>query len=636
MNIEQLLEALQLGEDQEIEFKTAQGGLPKSIWETISAFANTEGGIIILGVSEYEDDYVLEGVRKPQSLLKTFWDSHNNPQKLNSPVCRESDVSILTIDKHTVICIQVARVPRQQRPVYINANPMWGTFKRNFEGDYRCSEAEVKMMMRDAAETPLDGKILEGFTLDDLDSASLTAYRNRFASRDSDHPFLAQSGQEFLESVGAWRRDRSTNLEGITLAGLLMFGKERSILDALPQYHLDYQEKLSKDPDVRWTDRITIDGKWVPNLFNFYYRIYPRLVEDIDIPFKLDKNAVRKEETHVHEAIREVLINTLVHADHQNSQPITITKHRELFTFFNPGRLRVPREMLYQQSGMSDTRNPNLLKMFQMLGLAEKAGSGFPKILRAWREQHWLMPLVAEHPTLEMTGTWLQMVSMIPEDIENELRSVVGDRYQTLDDLGRVILLLAHRFGEISNKDIQHYRSEPPREIGTRLRQFASAKWLEKIGQGTGTRYRWTSSSPAQVMDDWGNSTNKLSNTIPITEHLPSSSEHSASSSEHSASSSEHSASEDDELEAQLMQIAAAVRGISRASKTTMENTILALCQNRWLSLRMLTQVLSRQSDTIRTHYINPMLKDGRLEARVPGKPNHPGQAYRKKQQPHP
>ncbi len=76
-----------------------------------------------------------------------------------------------------------------------------------------------------------------------------------------------------------WRRApakgyRLTGKEGVTVAGLIMFGCERSILEALPHYHLDYQEKLSHDPETRWTYRLTLDGTWEPNLFNFYYRVY--------------------------------------------------------------------------------------------------------------------------------------------------------------------------------------------------------------------------------------------------------------------------------------------------------------------------------------------------------------------------
>ncbi len=618
MTIEELLAALELGEDRDIEFKAAQGGLPKSVWESVSAFANTAGGTIVLGVAERDSSFEIVGIRKPQPLLKDFWDTHNNPQKLNYPVCREADITTLTIDKQTLICIQIPQVSRQQRPIYINGNPIGGTFKRNFEGDYRCSKAEVRLMLRDAGNDPTDGRILEGFTVNDLDTESLMAYRNRFASRNPDHPFLAKSDRDLLECLGGWRRDRISKIEGITLAGILMFGKERSLLDALPHFQLDYQEQFSKDPEVRWTYRLTIDGKWVPNLFNFYYRVYPRIVENIDVPFKLDRSATRLEETHVHEALREALVNTLIHADHQTTRSISIFNRHDVFIFVNPGRLRIPLAQLYQ-GGISDPRNPSLLKMFQMLGLVERAGSGFQKILRAWKEQHWIMPLVAENLMMELTGTFLPIVSMIPEEAEQELRLVVGDAYQQLDELDRTILMLAHRFGEIGNKDIQHYRNEHPTDIGIRLRQFVASGWLEKGGQGSGTRYKWPTNSE--------HSPDNSEHSPDSSEHSPDSSEHSPDSSEHLSDSSEHL---DTEQEQKLLQIAAAVRNTNQRSKVLMETTILALCNDNWLNLRTLARLLDRQPDTLRNHYINRMLKDGRLEAKFPGKPHHPGQAYRK------
>jgi ATP-dependent DNA helicase RecG len=626
MTIEELLVALEFGEDQDIEFKAAQGGLPKSIWESVSAFANTAGGTIVLGVKECDGGFEIVGIRRTQPLLKDFWNTHNNPQKLNYPVCRDADVTTLTIKDRTLICIQIPQVSRQQRPIYINGNPMGGTFKRNFEGDYRISDADVRQMLRDAGDDPIDGRILEGFTLEDLDTESLMAYRNRFASRSPDHPFLAKSDRDLLESLGGWRRDRISKIEGITLAGILMFGKERSLLDALPHFQLDYQEQLSTDPEVRWTYRLTVDGKWAPNLFNFYYRVYPRLVENIDVPFKLDRSAARLEETHVHEALREALVNTLIHADHQTTRSISIVNRQDIFIFVNPGRLRIPREQLYQ-GGISDPRNPNLLKMFQMLSLGERAGSGFQKIQRAWQEQHWFRPIVAENSLLELTGLWMPVVSMIPEDAEQELRLVVGDAYQQLDELGRTILMLAHRFGEIGNKDIQHYRNEHPTDIGIRLRQFVASGWLEKGGQGSGTRYKWPTNS--EHLPDSSEHLPDSSEHLPgSSEHLPDSSEHLPDSSEHLPDSSEHLS---EERYQQLLQIAAPIRtsGKKVSKAEVMEDIILNLCQRDWLTLSILARLLERHPDTIRTHYINRMLKDRRLEAKFPDKPHHPGQAYR-------
>lgn len=490
ISLDTLLALLQLGEDQEVEFKSAAGGLPKSLWESLSAMANSEGGTLVLGVVERRGLFEIEPLRNPAALRKAFWDTHNNPQKLSTPLCRDSDLSLIAVDGGAVILIQVPRATRQQRPVFINGNPLTGSYKRNYEGDYRCSESEVRQMLRDASDEAQDYQLLAGFDRRDFDPETLAAFRNRFSARDPDHPFLAQDEQTFLESLGAWRRDRQSGLEGPTLAGLLMFGKERSLLDALPHYQLDYQEQLSDDPNVRWTYRLTLDGKWVPNLFNFYYRVFPRLAEDLDTPFKTDRHGTRQGETHVHEALREALINSLVHADHQSTRPITVIRRHDAFVFSNPGLLRVPRDQLYQ-GGVSDPRNPNLLKLFQLLGLGERAGSGFQRIVRAWREQNWLVPLVSENVSLELTQVNLPLASMIPEDVERELRALVGEAYPALDELSRMILIMAHRFGEVRNLDLQALREEHPRVIGERLGQLAGSGWLIKEGHGKGTRYRW-------------------------------------------------------------------------------------------------------------------------------------------------
>jgi ATP-dependent DNA helicase RecG len=600
MDLESLLEYLSLGEDQDIEFKSADGGLPNTLWETVSAFANTDGGYIVLGVSESKGGLVISGVRNPDTLLKNFWNNHNNSQKLSTPICSNSDVQVLKVEAHNLVSIKVPRATRIQRPVYINNNPMTGTFKRNFEGDYRCIPEEVRQMLRDANDEPQDIQILQGFNLSDLDPETLKSFRQRFSSREPDHPWLALDDQNLLIQLGGWRRDRNTNKEGLTIAGLLMFGRERSILDALPHYQLDYQERLSKDPEIRWTYRLTLDGKWEPNLFNFYYRVYSRLVNDISVPFQLDRDAVRRDETHVHEALREALVNTLIHAEHQSTRPIVITKFTDSFLFSNPGRLRISIQQLYD-GGISDPRNPNLQKMFQMLGLGEKAGSGFQKILRAWIEQQWF-PLVSEKLDLEMTSVALPMVSLIPENIEKELRDIVGNNYCELKELDRTVLVLAHQFGEICNADIQVYTQEHPRDIGECLKRHVKNGWLEQSGRGRGTHY----ALPNQSQSD-------LLSLLPSKHYEPSS--------EHYEPSSEHYE--------RLRQIAAPIRDKGRTSKELVQQVILELCSEHYLQLRTLAELLGREPDSIRNHYVNQMLSRGLLELKHPEQINHPQQAYR-------
>ncbi|MBP5974038.1 putative DNA binding domain-containing protein [Brasilonema sp. CT11] len=609
MDLETLLQHINFGEDEDIEFKSADGNLPNDMWETASAFANTDGGNIILGVSQGKSGFTISGVRNLDGLLNNFWNNHNNSQKLSTPICSNSDVQVLKVGVHNLVVVRVPKAIRTQRPVYIKNNPMTGTFKRNFEGDYRCTPEEVRQMLRDAGNEPQDNQVLEGFNLTDLDPETLKSFRQRFTSREPDHPWLALDDKNLLTQLGGWKRDRLTSKEGLTLAGLLMFGRERSILDALPNYQLDYQERLSNDPEIRWTYRLTLDGKWEPNLFNFYYRVYSRLVNDINVPFQLDRDAVRRGETHVHEALREALVNSLIHADHQSTRPLIVTKLPNSFLFSNPGRLRISLQQLYD-GGISDPRNPNLQKMFQMLGLSEKAGSGFGKILRAWKEQQWLIPLVSEKLELEMTSVALPTMSLIPENVEKELREIVGDNYSELTELERIILVLAHQFREVCNTDIQRYRQEHPRDIGECLKQLVYKGCLESSGRGRGTNYTLANT---EAQPD-------LLSLLPSSEHYEPNSEHYEPNSEHYEPNSEHYK--------RLQDIAAPVRGKGRASKQVVEPIILELCSEHYLPLRTLAELLGREPDSIRNHYVNPMLDRGLLKLRYPEQLSHPQQAY--------
>ena len=112
------------------------------------------------------------------------------------------------VDGRDLLLIGVRRAARAQRPVFVNGNSLTGTYKRNFEGDYHCTEAEVRQMLRDASDEPQDVAVLDGFGLADLDAESLKAYRNRFASHNPDHPFLAMDDRALLERLGGWRRER--------------------------------------------------------------------------------------------------------------------------------------------------------------------------------------------------------------------------------------------------------------------------------------------------------------------------------------------------------------------------------------------------------------------------------------------
>lgn len=130
-------------ESAEVEFKSARGGFPGSLWETYSAFANTQGGVIVLGVKEKDGKFTLDGITLEQArkYKKEFWDSVNNKAHCSANVLQEKDVQDGEYNGSYVLVFNVPRAPRNKIPVYLHNNPE-NTFKRNYEGDFGAMQAK--------------------------------------------------------------------------------------------------------------------------------------------------------------------------------------------------------------------------------------------------------------------------------------------------------------------------------------------------------------------------------------------------------------------------------------------------------------------------------------------------------------
>ena len=387
-------------ECDDIEFKSAAGGFPSSFWDTYSALANTDGGTIVFGVKESGGIFSLNGLTKEQidQYKKVFWNNVNNRSTISCNLMNENDVREANYKGYNFLLFFVPRASKELRPVFRTTDPYNGTYKRNYEGDYRCSRREVSRMFADADEQhPSDCRILKNYTIDDIDIETVQAYRQKFSISSPDHPWLTLSVLDLLKKLGGYRKDRETGEEGFTVAGLLMFGKNEAITDVecTPNFFPDYREHLTEDENVRWTNRICADGTWEANLFNFYQRVLPRLQSVLPKPFRLEGNT-RKDDTPAHIAVREALINLCVHADYTEDASLVVRHNTNSFIFSNPGVMLVSKEQYYS-GGESVCRNKSLQKMFSMLGVAEKAGSGTDKILKGWREANWRTPMLNEH-----------------------------------------------------------------------------------------------------------------------------------------------------------------------------------------------------------------------------------------------
>ena len=474
-------------EDNRREVKKAKGGLPLSLWETYSAFANCDGGVIILGVKENEDgSWAVTGLENSAKLQKDFWDTVNNRNKVSVNLLTDGDVEVFEESGNVILVIHVPKAKREQKPVYINGDMFNGTFRRNWEGDYHCNRSEVLAMLRDQPEETSDMKVLPDMPLDVLNTETVHAYRNRHIVYRSEHVWERLSDAEYLERIGAAKIAAKDMKLHPTAAGLLMFGEEYKILYEFPEYFLDSREIL--DPTIRWTDRLqSSSGDWTGNLFDFFFRVYGKLVKDLKIPFKLE-GITRVDDTPVHKALREALANCIVNTDFYFPRGIVIRKDAESITLENPGSIRTGKEQMLK-GGISDPRNKALMKMFNLIGIGERAGSGVPDIYSVWEQQGWESPEVTEEYGPDRTILRLSFIKSADKKALIKSADKKKLTKKTRQQLEEIMEWMEsdreYRVVEIA--DFLGIKETRAREL---IRELIRLEKISAVGQNKGRRYR--------------------------------------------------------------------------------------------------------------------------------------------------
>ena len=480
-------------ETAEIEYKSAKGGFPKNFWETYSAFANTHGGTIVLGVKEKDGIFTLNNLTDDDidKLQKDFWSGVHNKNTINACILKNDDVEVGEIEGHKVILFHIPQAQRDQRPIHCTQDAFNGTFRRNYEGDYLCGNAEVRRMFADADITrPADGRILKNYSWDDIDMPSFEQYRRLFATAKPSHPWHTLSNDELMRKLGGYRKDRETGEEGFTLAGILMFGKYDSIKDqtCAPKFFPDYKEIPADTSSTRWIDRIYPDGSWEANLFQFYRRVLPKLQQVIPTPFRLEGNQ-RKDETPAHESLREAFANLCVHADYSEESSLLVYRYPHRIVFSNPGVMLISKQQFYQ-GGESVCRNTSLQQMFMMIGSAEKAGSGVDKILKGWETLNWKRPYPIEKAQPNKVELVMPLESLLDESVLLELNKLFGIRLEQLDSNEKIAVSMALTERIINNERLRDTLSLHPADITHMLQHLCKEDFLASSGHGRGTVYK--------------------------------------------------------------------------------------------------------------------------------------------------
>jgi predicted HTH transcriptional regulator len=444
-----------LKENFHIEAKKALGGVPASLWETYSAFANTDGGIILLGVSEENSVLKITGVQDVSQKIQNIWNTLNNRNKISANILTEKRIYTQKVEGKDIILINVPRADRHDKPVYINNDLFGGTFRRNAEGDYHCSRQTVKSMLRDQSDSPIDGIVIHELSWKDLDMESIARYRNRFASLKPAHVWNGLDTVEFLKKIGAIRKNEE-DIFCPTLAGLVMFGTENVITQIFPDYFLDYREQYDNE---RWSDRVVSNlGEWSGNVFDFFFRIADKVSADIKRPFRMLNSFEREDDTAIHQAIREALANAVIHADYYGKRGIVIEKRKNEIRIANPGICRPDiKEIL--EGDVSDPRNPIIFKMFALIDIGERAGCGIFNLITLWKQTGWNKPILKENfdaerttlviPIELMKNTEKTTVEKIPETVEETVEEIPETVEKTTITVEETTITVEETVGEI-------------------------------------------------------------------------------------------------------------------------------------------------------------------------------------------
>ena len=363
MTTEKINNLISQGEGLTLEFKRAENGLPHSLYETICAFLNKSGGIILLGVT---DNGLIVGVNqdKAEQYCKDIANESNNPQHFSPSFLL--DAQIVTYQDKTLVSVFV--------PISSQVHRLNGKiFDRSVDGDYEVkTDHQIKEIYIRKSSYYSENTIYPYLYTSDFESGIVERTRNTIRRVRPDHPWNNLSENDFYKVAGLYRKDMATQTEGFTLAALLLFGKEESISSVLPHYKT---EALLRKKDVdRYDDRETIRC----NLIEAYDQLMTFINKHLPDKFYLE-NDVR---ISLRERIfREIISNMLIHREFTNGVLSSLIIYKDRVETKNANKPHYFGKLL---PGAFEPfpKNPKIANFFVQLGLAENLGTGIRYIYR--------------------------------------------------------------------------------------------------------------------------------------------------------------------------------------------------------------------------------------------------------------
>lgn len=391
---------LELKESKTVELKLAKNRMPKDVWPTISAFSNTSGGVIYLGIDEgKEGKERIAGVDDAELIVKNFFNDIRNTSKINRPIISDNDVQIITIENKNLIKISIPESSRDAKPTYINGN-IGNSYIRIGEGDRLATSEELQGFLLDNSSSHFDSRPnAKNYGVDELDKETIKSFRNELEARSPAYIYKDLDDISLLSKLGCiTKNDRGEKV--LTNAAVLFFTSFPLINSLFPDCYLDYREAQSWS--TKWTNRIVCDDlTWSGNFFDFFLMVSNRIYSTTPKPYRLE-NGVDVGGKDLQELIREVLANALSNVSLFIPGGISILNDGTNLIVRNSGRMKVGLEQALI-GGRSMPRNESILLLLRTLGVADRAGTGIPKIMKIMKDNNYPDPIFQEDDETDST-----------------------------------------------------------------------------------------------------------------------------------------------------------------------------------------------------------------------------------------
>lgn len=621
LSASEILERLRIADETtEIEAKSS-GKIGNSVLQTVSALANEpglRGGYIVFGVEENEgglfgstfDVVGVENPGKTQSDLAT-----QCRDTLHPPV--RPEIFVEQVEERALVIAFIPESAPGDKPVYIKSEGLpRGAYRRIAGTDQHCTEEDLAVLYQGRSGTPYDATPIEGTSYDDIDADALREYRLRRAAVNRDASELRYTDEELLHALNAtttWK-DKTC----LTLAGLIVFGKEIALRRLQPMTRVDYilseGREWIRSPDARFTSS-DLRGP----LMTLIPRVVQRVLADIPAAFALVPGDIQRRDVPLipRTVIREAIVNALMHRSYRTASPVQIIRYSNRIEIRNVGFSLKPEERLGEPGSLP--RNPSIAAILHEAGLAETKGSGIRTMRELMHRANLTPPFFESDREKDEFGLMLLVHHLLGESDVQWLR-----QYSHLglsDDEARV-LVVVRETGVITNAMFRDITGVETLAASRSLIKLRDAGLLAAKGRGRATYYTPTD----LLLVGEGES-------IPTIASNP---EGYAAQPEGSMAQPEGlvaqpegftDAIEGDQVPAEILEEIRRLGG--KPSPARMETVIEKLCRWRPLRAAQLANLLGRNQNYLQSKYLAKMIAHKQLVYTISENPAHPQQAYR-------